>query len=354
MVTLVCALVGVKGNAFAVDIDASKLVDHLKDAIKVKKENDLKAIDADKLHLFLAKKGDNTWLESSTDDVKKLKKGEKTALIEALTHEDNELQGESGLQKVLKDMPQPATDQIHVLVVVPQQEPSQPRLWLVNGSVENAVNTKGVRCRLYRLAGSYLGYYDPDHRIGDQIQAMWYDGTTLRVHVLFKEGMYLIALESCCLFNVLLLYEEREALLFENALQDERMTLTSPLNGQVIMTEVSTVSGEATGLRRIFTRHYDPQETESPQDTMSSLSTNTSIVDVMTDEFKYQRIESETWFGPLGKAQSCHLMSREHCRRYSRKVWGATSKPTCFNTEEESLWFKANPEECGTKSWINS
>jgi hypothetical protein len=95
------------------------------------------------------------------------------------------------------------------------------------------------------------------------------------------------------------------------------MTLTSPLNGQVIMTEVSTVSGEARALQRIFTRHYVPQETESPQDTMTSLSANTSIVDVMTDEFKYQRIESEVWFGPLGKAQSCHLMSREHCRRYS-------------------------------------
>ncbi|KAJ0401150.1 hypothetical protein P43SY_004357 [Pythium insidiosum] len=68
MVTLVCALVGVKGNAFAVDIDASKSVDHLKKAIKKKKENDLKAIDADKLQLFLAKKGGDTWLESSTDD----------------------------------------------------------------------------------------------------------------------------------------------------------------------------------------------------------------------------------------------------------------------------------------------
>ncbi|KAJ0395985.1 hypothetical protein ATCC90586_000004 [Pythium insidiosum] len=125
MVTLVCALVGVKGNAFAVDIDASKSVDHLKKAIKKKKENDLKAIDADKLQLFLAKKGGDTWLESSTDDVKKLKKGEKTALIEALTHEDNELQGEFGLQKVLKDMPEPKTKQIHVLVVVPEADQEQ-------------------------------------------------------------------------------------------------------------------------------------------------------------------------------------------------------------------------------------
>jgi hypothetical protein len=68
-----------------------------------------------KLQLFLARKGDGTWLESSTDDVKELKKEEKTALIEALTHEDNELQGESGLQKVLKDMP---------LVVLALSQPS--------------------------------------------------------------------------------------------------------------------------------------------------------------------------------------------------------------------------------------
>jgi hypothetical protein len=59
---MVCALVDVKGNAFSIDIDESKLVDHLKKAIKI---------------------------ESSTDDVKKLKKGENTALIEALTHKDN-------------------------------------------------------------------------------------------------------------------------------------------------------------------------------------------------------------------------------------------------------------------------
>jgi hypothetical protein len=56
--------------------------------------------------------------------VKQLKKGEKTALIEALAQEDNELQGESGLQKVLKDMPEPKTEEIHVLVAVPKQDPT--------------------------------------------------------------------------------------------------------------------------------------------------------------------------------------------------------------------------------------
>ncbi|GMF31125.1 unnamed protein product [Phytophthora lilii] len=75
---------------------------------------------ADKLQLFLAKAGDNAWLSSLTEDVKKLKKGEKTALVESLTQEDKELQGESGLEKVLAGMLPPSTDEIHVLVVVPE------------------------------------------------------------------------------------------------------------------------------------------------------------------------------------------------------------------------------------------
>jgi hypothetical protein len=110
---------------------------------------------------------------------------------------------------------------------------------------------------------------------------------------------------------------EENALLFDNVLQDECITLTSPLDGHAVSTNVAPISRELSELRRIYSRHYVPEDTDSPQVTMSSLSTNTSIVDVVTDEFKYQRIESEEWFGTVGKAQSCHLMSREHCRRYA-------------------------------------
>ncbi|ETP25969.1 hypothetical protein F441_01219, partial [Phytophthora nicotianae CJ01A1] len=124
MVKLFCALVGVKGNAFSVTIDASESVDDLKKAIKKEKENKIKC-DADELQLFLAREGDDKWLESSTDDVKKLKKGEKTALIEALTHEDHALDGEFGLEEVLEGMPEPKTKQIHVLVVVPEGDQAQ-------------------------------------------------------------------------------------------------------------------------------------------------------------------------------------------------------------------------------------
>src|SRR6266542_2176954 len=52
-ITLLCL---VKGNttasAFAVDIDRQKLVSHLKDAIKAKKQNDFAGVDADKLKLW--------------------------------------------------------------------------------------------------------------------------------------------------------------------------------------------------------------------------------------------------------------------------------------------------------------
>ncbi|RIA88757.1 hypothetical protein C1645_227446 [Glomus cerebriforme] len=45
-----------KGNttasAFAIDIDREKLVSHLKDAIKAKKQNDFAGVDADKLKLW--------------------------------------------------------------------------------------------------------------------------------------------------------------------------------------------------------------------------------------------------------------------------------------------------------------
>ncbi|KAL8020732.1 putative protein kinase [Plasmopara halstedii] len=98
MLKLFCVIVGMAGSAFPVTID----------------ENE--TISADELQLFLARK-DGGWLTSFTIDVKKLKEGEKTALIEELTHKKKELQGESGLKKVLAGMLLPSTHEIHVLVV---------------------------------------------------------------------------------------------------------------------------------------------------------------------------------------------------------------------------------------------
>jgi Crinkler effector protein N-terminal domain len=80
MVTLFCVLVGEKGSAFPVKIDESESVHDLKDAMKRKKVRTI-TCDARELHLFLGKKSKDTWLDSSSDDVKNLKKGEKTPLI---------------------------------------------------------------------------------------------------------------------------------------------------------------------------------------------------------------------------------------------------------------------------------
>jgi Crinkler effector protein N-terminal domain len=123
MVKLYCALVGEKGSAFGVDIDANESVGDLKDAMKRKQ---MYGFASSKLQLFLGKKRKDTWLDSSSDDVKNLKKGEKTPLIEALTHEDNELQGEFGLDEVLEGMQVPTTKEIHILVVVPSVDDAHP------------------------------------------------------------------------------------------------------------------------------------------------------------------------------------------------------------------------------------
>nr|AAY43408.1 CRN-like CRN14 [Phytophthora infestans] len=121
MVTLYCVVVGVAGSAFPVDIDENKSVGHLKYAIKEKNASTI-TCDAKNLQLFLAKAGGNAWLSSLTEDVKKLKKGEKTALVKSLTQEEKELQGEDPISECLEGMDPPKVKQIHVLVVVPEQD----------------------------------------------------------------------------------------------------------------------------------------------------------------------------------------------------------------------------------------
>ena len=101
IVTLFCMVVGEKGSAFSIEIDENDSVSELKDAIKADNEKTI-TCDACELQLFLAKTSDNVWLQSSSHDVKSLKKGIKTELIQSLIHEDNglELQAEFGIGKV--------------------------------------------------------------------------------------------------------------------------------------------------------------------------------------------------------------------------------------------------------------
>ncbi|KUF91661.1 hypothetical protein AM588_10003240 [Phytophthora nicotianae] len=216
-------------------------------------------------------------------------------------------------------------EEIHVLVELPASADVAPRqqtgLWLVRGSIANALSIKGVRCRLYRLAGTYLGYYDPARRTGDKNVALWYEDKTLCIHILFKTGEHFVAVwQSACVDSRVAIAEEN-ALRFDNALQEEPVTLGSPLNGQEVTTSVAQFEGVPTELTRIYFIHYDPLESESPQDTMSSISltSSVSILDASTDEFRYQRIEHERYFLPYGNAESCHLVSRKQSRDHKRE-----------------------------------
>ncbi|ETI53113.1 hypothetical protein F443_03894 [Phytophthora nicotianae P1569] len=123
MVTLYCAVVGVAGSAFPVDIDASLSVGHLKDVIKGEKTNDLKDVDAYKLQLFLAKteKGAGAWLTeadvkkgvSDTSDLKLLGAAGAPLNLVGLSKKDVKF------VPTLEDVESMNTP-VHVLVVVPE------------------------------------------------------------------------------------------------------------------------------------------------------------------------------------------------------------------------------------------
>ncbi|KAF1316992.1 Crinkler, partial [Globisporangium splendens] len=112
---LFCILVGAKGSAFSVDIEESDTVGDLKDAIKKEKANDLKTVDADRLHLYLAKR-DNKWLPSQDPITVTLKKGEISEGIMALMTEELDPTFSIGYLKAKSNLPDPSTQQIHVLV----------------------------------------------------------------------------------------------------------------------------------------------------------------------------------------------------------------------------------------------
>ncbi|KAG3048947.1 hypothetical protein PC122_g23698 [Phytophthora cactorum] len=113
MVKLFCAIVGVAGSAFEVDIDDAESVSALKDAIKAKKPNDFKDVDADKLQLFLAKTDDGAWLKSK--DLLRMRKGEIPNEVES-RYMNEEL--EDPTDKICSKFPSTIPDgTIHVLVV---------------------------------------------------------------------------------------------------------------------------------------------------------------------------------------------------------------------------------------------
>ncbi|KAG2790310.1 hypothetical protein PC112_g24387 [Phytophthora cactorum] len=118
MVKLFCAIVGVAGSAFEVDIDDAESVSAVKKSIKAEKPNDFKDVDADKLQLFLAKTDDGAWLKSK--DLLRMRKGEIPNEVES-RYMNEEL--EDPTDKICSKFPSTIPDgTIHVLVVVPEQE----------------------------------------------------------------------------------------------------------------------------------------------------------------------------------------------------------------------------------------
>ncbi|KAL3674338.1 hypothetical protein V7S43_000294 [Phytophthora oleae] len=245
MLTLNCAIVGLAGSAFPAEIDEGASVASLKDAIKSLNSTKLKNVDASDLQLFLAKT-----------------KSKDLAVDEEVTHTDvqkmiqeNEMKPLWTIQEVLNDFKMtgenaPRSKQVHVLVVIQTQR----GLWLVTGSVENALNSKGIRYNLYWMATMRIGFYDPTRRSGNKNVVFWYQDKKLCFHVLFKT--------------------EDAALRFETDLMTGPYTLGSPLTNHVVDTRVALTKAVSTDLQRIFHLDYVPDDSESPQ------STNIHIVDL--------------------------------------------------------------------------
>ncbi|GMF61891.1 unnamed protein product [Phytophthora fragariaefolia] len=282
LVALTCALVGDAG-VFGVKIDDSAQVGELEDAIRAKEQRKGRGIG--EVQLFLAKKGAG-WLPSA--ELCSIRKGEDVPGFERVSLVDTEDEAYStySIRDVLETngMPPPQSRQIRVLVVVPEQAQGQPGLWLVTGSVDNALNTNGIRCKRYWMATLRIGYYDPVRRTGEKNVAF---GTKAR---------------SC-------------------ASVTGPQTLGSPLYDQAVETRVAQINAVSTELQRVFYDDYVPEESDSSQNIMSSVSLTTSVsnFDTSTDEFEYQRIERKMYFVPYSKAESCHLVSRKQCRDHKRE-----------------------------------
>ena len=108
------------------------------------------------------------------------------------------------------------------------------------------------------MAESYLGYYDPARRTGGKDIALYYEDTTLCIHILFETSKIilslLLVLTRCDSFV------ERDTLLFVNSLDAETVSVGSALHVQAVTTSVSQVTRETTELSRIFFKHYIAQE----------------------------------------------------------------------------------------------
>ncbi len=148
---------------------------------------------------------------------------------------------------------------------------------------------KGVRSRMYQNSDNYLGYYEAEKK------AFFYEGNNLKINVLFKS--------------------EENALKFDSHIRSESKTIGSSLNKLIINVNVTEISNIPLG-KRIYYEDYVATEFESPESTFSQITATYSTFENTSDIFKFQRIEDINVFGSKGKAESCHLISSSHCRKY--------------------------------------
>ncbi|KAG4063868.1 hypothetical protein PC123_g1326, partial [Phytophthora cactorum] len=140
------------------------------DAIKAKNKRTI-TCDAKDLQLFLAKKDGGTGAWLAEKDVKEgVSDTTGLKLLDAVRAEigDVGLSQDDVRLQVAKEEVAALKGPVNVLVVVPEQEHAQTGLWLVTGSVDNALDTRGIRCKLYWMATLRIGYYDPVRRIGNK------------------------------------------------------------------------------------------------------------------------------------------------------------------------------------------
>ncbi|KAE9001147.1 hypothetical protein PR002_g17989 [Phytophthora rubi] len=170
-----CSLrVGKAGDTFEVKIDDADKICTIKEAIQKKKPDTIQG-EPDKLKLFLAKTEDGKWLLEKSDVGKKLEGGETTPEVKKMIAE-NEMMPSWKIQDVLTDFKMtgelaPSSKQIHVLVVLPDQQRS--------GSTKKQQGHKGMtaaeasRCGfLFEVAQNLAKLYDFYCMYGDDFPRM--------------------------------------------------------------------------------------------------------------------------------------------------------------------------------------
>ncbi|KAF0714561.1 Aste57867_3813 [Aphanomyces stellatus] len=138
------------------------------------------------------------------------------------------------------------------------------------------------------------GYYDQNHPV-----AFVYEDKKLMVLVLFET--------------------KEKAMDFDSIFRSEYQTIGSPLDNLTILSNVDQEArpSNESNLRRVTFGDYNPSDSASPQETMSQISSSgVSFSDPSIEEFRYQRIENESAFEFMGKAEKAFLMSKQYCDKY--------------------------------------